>query len=56
MCNRNFSTKSQTRGLGTYAIKLLTQTYLKGHIHFTSQPDPGTVFIVTFPLDLKTRI
>jgi len=52
ICNRDFSTKSQTRGLGTYGIKLLTQTYLKGQITFTSQPDPGTIVRATFPLEL----
>ena len=55
ICDRNFSTKSQTRGLGTYGIKLLTQTYLKGQITFTSQPDPGTIVRATFPLVLKTK-
>ncbi len=53
ICDRNFSTKSQTRGLGTYGIKLITQTYLKGQITFTSQPDPGTIVRATFPLVLK---
>ena len=52
ICSRDFSTKSQTRGLGTYGIKLLTQTYLNGQITFTSQPDPGTIVRATFPLEL----
>ncbi|MCF7972905.1 MAG: ATP-binding protein [Phycisphaerae bacterium] len=47
---RDFSTKSQTRGLGTYSIKLLSEKYLKGRTTFTSKANQGTVFRATFPL------
>lgn len=49
---RKFSTKCETRGLGTYGIKLLSEKYLKGIITFTSQPQQGTVCRATFPLFL----
>lgn len=51
---RGFSTKSQTRGLGTYSIKLITETYLKGLVNFTSKMNQGTVFRATFPLKITT--
>ena len=42
---RHFSTKPGAgRGLGTYAMKLFGETYLKGTVHFTSSPDAGTTF------------
>ena len=50
--DRGFSAKSQTRGLGTYAIKLLSEQYLKGSVAFTSKTDEGTIFKVTLPLKL----
>ena len=48
-----FSTKSQTRGLGTYSIRLITETYLKGIVNFTSRANQGTVFRATFPLKIE---
>ncbi len=47
--NRSFSTKGQGRGLGTYSIKLLAETYLKGKVSFRSHPEDGTVFTVVLP-------
>jgi signal transduction histidine kinase len=47
---RNFSTKGSNRGLGTYSIKLLGETYLKGEVSFTSMPGEGTIFSITLPL------
>jgi len=51
--HRNFSAKSQTRGLGTYGIKLLSEKYLKGVVAFTSEINQGTIFRVTFPLEFE---
>lgn len=47
--NRSFSTKSADRGLGTYSMKMLTEKYLKGKIHFTSTRGSGTSFIIEIP-------
>ncbi len=43
---RSFSTKGQSRGLGTYSIKLLTENYLKGKVSFISNETEGTVFSI----------
>ncbi len=48
--NRSFSTKGDGRGLGTYAVKLLTEKYLGGSVGFTSSPEAETTFHVTLPL------
>lgn len=47
---RSFSTKGNNRGIGTYSIKLLTETYLEGKVNFSSQPPEGTIFTVTLPV------
>jgi len=47
---RSFSTKGPGRGMGTYGIKLLTERYLNGRVSFTSTPEAGTTFTVTYPL------
>jgi hypothetical protein len=47
---RSFSTKGVGRGNGTYSIKLLTEKYLKGNVTFTSTPENGTTFFVSYPL------
>ncbi len=49
---RSFSTKGVGRGLGTYSVRLLTQRYLKGTVSFTSSPEEGTIFRVTYPHEL----
>ncbi|WP_432734921.1 sensor histidine kinase [Maridesulfovibrio sp. FT414] len=46
---RSFSTKGQGRGLGTYSMKLLTESYLNGTVSFKSSPVTGTVFTITLP-------
>jgi hypothetical protein len=43
---RSFSTKGQSRGIGTYSIKLLTENYLKGKVSFISNETVGTVFSI----------
>lgn len=50
--HRNFSTKGQGRGLGTYSMRMLS-SHLKGTVAFTSAPGEGTRFVVTFPLSLE---
>ncbi|MBW6490276.1 MAG: HAMP domain-containing histidine kinase [Lentimicrobium sp.] len=47
--NRSFSTKLPDRGLGIYSMKLLTEKYLMGKIHFTSTIETGTTFIIEIP-------
>jgi signal transduction histidine kinase len=47
--NRSFSTKGEGRGLGTYAVKLLTEKYLGGSVSFTSTAESGTTFHLTLP-------
>lgn len=49
--NRSFSTKGHNRGIGTYSIKLLSEKYLNGHVAFSSTPEEGTIFRVTFPIN-----
>ncbi len=50
---RSFSTKGKGRGIGTYSIKLFTERYLKGTIHFTSDEATGTTFYAKYPIDPK---
>ena len=46
---RSFSTRGEGRGVGTYSVKLLTETYLKGKVGFSSAPDSGTTFWFWLP-------
>jgi K+-sensing histidine kinase KdpD len=46
---RSFSTKGKGRGLGTYSVKLLTERYLKGAVHFNTDVNKGTQFHVLLP-------
>ena len=47
---RNYSTKSDFgRGLGTYSMKLLGETYLGGEVNFTSSQAEGTTFRLRLP-------
>lgn len=46
---KSFSTKGNGRGLGTFSIKLLTERYLGGTVHFVSSEEIGTVFTIEFP-------
>jgi hypothetical protein len=48
---RSFSTKGIGRGVGTYSIKLLTETYLKGTAGFSSSDGEGTTFWIDLPAD-----
>jgi signal transduction histidine kinase len=52
---RSFSTKGIGRGIGTYSIKLFTETYLHGKVDFSSEEGIGTIFRVTLPLKFKTK-
>lgn len=45
---RSFTTKGTGRGLGTYSIKLLTETYLGGRAWFDSVAGHGTTFHAEF--------
>ncbi len=48
---RNFSTKAEAgRGLGTYAMKLFGETYLKGKVDFTTSETRGTIFSFCLPI------
>jgi hypothetical protein len=49
---RSFSTKSSSRGLGTYSMRLLSERYLKGKVWFTSSQKEGTTFYASYPLSL----
>jgi len=46
----SFSSKGAGRGLGTYSMRLLSETYLGGRIGFQSDPAAGTVFKVSLPV------
>ncbi|MHB8902919.1 MAG: ATP-binding protein [Thermoguttaceae bacterium] len=47
---RSFSTKGEAgRGIGTYSIKLLGETYLGGRVSFTSRDPEGTTFTLVVP-------
>ncbi len=49
---RAFSTKGTGRGLGTYAVKLLTEKYLRGEAGFRTSERQGTIFYVRLPRTL----
>jgi hypothetical protein len=49
---RSFSTKGENRGLGTYSMKLIGETYLRGRVGFDSAPDTDTVFFIELPAEL----
>lgn len=46
---RNFSTKGDDRGLGTYGMRLLSG-YLRGEVHFASDAETGTRFFLRLPV------
>jgi signal transduction histidine kinase len=48
---RAFSTRGRGRGMGTYSVKMLTESYLRGRVAFTSDAARGTTFTVTLPSD-----
>ena len=47
---RSFTTKGSGRGLGTYSIKLLTESYLGGRAWFDSVAGQGTTFHADFAI------
>jgi signal transduction histidine kinase len=47
---RSFSTKGTGRGLGTYSIKLLTESYMRGRVSFESAEGQGTTFHAEFAI------
>ena len=47
---RSFTTKGSGRGLGTYSIKLLAESYLGGLVWFESAEGRGTIFHADFPI------
>lgn len=46
---RSFTTKGKGRGLGTYSMKLLTESYLHGRVWFDSSREHGTTFRAIVP-------
>ena len=46
--SRNFSTKGEHRGLGTYSMRLLGESYLGGRVYFESH-GKGTTFFFKLP-------
>ncbi len=51
---RSYSTKGEGRGLGTYSIKLLSESYLQGKVWFESSAGEGTRFFARYPLQIRT--
>lgn len=49
---RGYSTKDEGRGMGTYAMKLLGEQYLRGRVSFRSGERTGTVFRIALPVTL----
>lgn len=51
---RFYSTKKGLgRGQGTYAMKLIGETLLRGKVEFTTSPEAGTTFTITLPIEAK---
>lgn len=48
---RSFSTRGRGRGLGTYAMKLLSERCLGGSVSFTTSQQGGTTFVASYPLE-----
>lgn len=46
---RSFSTKGSDRGLGTYSMRILGESYLKGEVSFVSNENEGTTFWIELP-------
>ena len=53
---KNFSTKAEDRGQGTYACKLLVEKYLDGRTWFESDHERGTVFFISLPERIVGRL
>ena len=52
---RSFSTKGQGRGVGTYSVRLFSESYLGGTVSFSSTQHDGTTFTVSLPLRPKAN-
>jgi len=52
--HHRFSTKGETRGLGTYSMLLLSERYLGGGVSYTSSEADGTTFSLRLPKRLET--
>jgi signal transduction histidine kinase len=51
---RSFSTKGEAgRGLGTYSMKLLGESFLKGEVSFETGASSGTIFSIRLPIELE---
>lgn len=50
---RSFSTKAIGRGLGTYSMRLLVESYLGGEVSFSTSAASGTTFSITLPGSLS---
>jgi len=46
---RTFTTQAGKHGLGTYMMRLLGVTYLKGQVNFTTDETHGTTFWIDLP-------
>lgn len=44
-----FSTRGDSRGMGTYSMLLLSERYLHGSIRYSTDPERGTIFHLTLP-------
>ncbi|MBE0653493.1 MAG: HAMP domain-containing histidine kinase [Bacteroidales bacterium] len=53
---RNFSTKDENRGLGTYSMRLIGENYLKGKVYFKTDELAGTTFFIDLPLSLNNKL
>jgi len=47
---RSFSTKGEGRGIGTFSMKLIGETYLGGKVDFNSDRENGTTFRIELPI------
>ncbi|GAB6127352.1 ATP-binding protein [Humidesulfovibrio idahonensis] len=52
--HHRFSTKGETRGLGTYSMLLLSERYLGGGVSYTSAEGDGTTFSLRLPKRLES--
>lgn len=46
---KDFSSKGEGRGLGTYSMKIIGETYLNGKVGFSSDAENGTIFYIDLP-------
>jgi len=48
---RSFSTKGPGRGVGTWSMRILAESYLRGRVTVASDAARGTVFTLILPAD-----